>query len=217
MTPTYVIVLNSQRCIRFPNQGGDIRIAGEDSKARGARIQKKSARERGTLQRRKFGLRRYRPALVIFVRVRLVGTWQERFNSLLEHIMPQHNNTAPTWQTAWCAHLRTARPHPPRERPPPSRIACVYRQTLATLSGRRNDPGILSKVAGSLHYTFWSAFSVREHGIFLLSGKGYYENPPESERAKPKRQRPAGSAGRLSRQQLQWPGWISNGRVTNRA
>ncbi len=27
-----------------------------------------------------------------------------------------------TWRIAWCAHLRTARPHPPPERPPPSRL-----------------------------------------------------------------------------------------------
>ena len=93
----------SQRCIRFPNQGGDIRIGGEESKAWEARIQKKPAREEsGTFERRKFELRRHRPALVIFVRVRVVGTWQERFDTLFEHSMPQHNNSAPahTWQIA---------------------------------------------------------------------------------------------------------------------
>ena len=79
------------------NQGGDIRIGREELGEPGF---KRNRREGGTLQRRKFGLRRYRVALVIFVRVRLVGTWQERFNSLLEHIMPQHSNTAHTWQIA---------------------------------------------------------------------------------------------------------------------
>jgi hypothetical protein len=32
---------------------------------------------------------------VIFVRVRVVGTWQERFASLFEHSMPQHKTARP--------------------------------------------------------------------------------------------------------------------------
>ena len=155
--------MKSQRCIRFPNQGGDNRGLG----GRRARLEEpgyqRNRRESGTFERRKFGLRRHRPALVTLVRFRVVGTSQELFGSLFEHIVPQHTNSAPagTWQIAYvCANLRTARLHPPRERHPPSRIACVYRQTLAW---RRNDPGIVSKVAGRLQVLV--GFSVRGKAI----------------------------------------------------
>ena len=85
MTPTCEIVLNADAA-SDSQLTADIRIGREG--------------ERGTFERRDFELRRHRPALVIFVRV--VGTWQERFDTLFEHSMPQHNNSAPahTWQIA---------------------------------------------------------------------------------------------------------------------
>jgi hypothetical protein len=99
MTPTYVIVLNPNAASDFLIRAAIFALRGRIAKL-GEPGFKRNRREGGTLQRRKFGLRRYRVALVIFVRVRLVGTWQERFNSLLEHIMPQHSTTAHTWQIA---------------------------------------------------------------------------------------------------------------------
>jgi hypothetical protein len=78
-----------RRCIRFP-----IRAATFASGARRAKLGepgfKRNRRDSGTFEWRKFGLRRHRPALVIFVRVRVVGSWQERFDTLFEHSMPQH-------------------------------------------------------------------------------------------------------------------------------
>ena len=101
MTPTFEIVLNADAASDF-----QIRAATFASGMRRAKLGepgfKRNRRESGTFERRKFELRRHRPALVIFVRVRLVGTWQERFNLVSENIVPQHNNSAPahTWQIA---------------------------------------------------------------------------------------------------------------------
>ena len=60
-----------------------------------ANTSKTPRQDSGTFKRCKFVLRRHRPAWVTFVRVRVVGTWQERFNLLFELIMPQHSNSAP--------------------------------------------------------------------------------------------------------------------------
>jgi hypothetical protein len=101
MTPTYEIVLNPSAASDF-----QIRAATFASGARRAKLGepgfKRNRREGGTFERRKFGLRRHRPASVIFVRVRVVGSWQERFDPLFEHSMPQQKNSAPAqpWQIA---------------------------------------------------------------------------------------------------------------------
>ena len=103
MTPTYEINLLN----RSAASDCQIRAATFASGMRRAKLLgepgfKRNRRESGTFERRKFGLRRHRPALVIFVRVRVVGTWQERFDTLFEHSMPQQNNSAPahTWSIA---------------------------------------------------------------------------------------------------------------------
>jgi hypothetical protein len=86
MTPTYEIdLLNPMHPISKSRPTFALR-GSTDSEESG---------ESGTFERRKFGLRRHRPALVIFVRVRLVGSWQERFDTLFEHSMPQHKTARP--------------------------------------------------------------------------------------------------------------------------
>ena len=102
MTPTYEItLLNPNAASEFQTRAATVALGGRKAKLKEPGF-KRNRRESGTFERRKFGLRRHRPALVTFVRVRVVGTWQERFNTLVEHIMPQHTNSAPahTWQIA---------------------------------------------------------------------------------------------------------------------
>ena len=105
----------------------------EESKARGAPGFKRNRQDDGTFERRKFELRRHRPALV-FVRVRVVGTWQECFDSLFEHIVPQDNASAPahTWQVASC--VRTFERHDPIPHESDSRrhLDCVCLSTNAS-------------------------------------------------------------------------------------
>jgi hypothetical protein len=99
MTPTYEIALNADAVSDFQTRAATFALGGRRAKL-GEPGSKRNRRESGTFEWREFVLRRHRPALVTFVRVRVVGTWQERFNLLFEHIMPQHNNSAPahTWR-----------------------------------------------------------------------------------------------------------------------
>ena len=101
MTPTYEIVLNPSAASNFRTRAATFALGARRAKL-GEPGFKRNRRDSGTFERRKFGLRRHRPALVIFVRVRVVGTLQERFNLVSENIVPQHNNSAPahTWQIA---------------------------------------------------------------------------------------------------------------------
>jgi hypothetical protein len=69
----------------------------------------------GTFERCKFVLRLHRPALVTFFRVRVVGSWQERFNLVFERIMPQHSNSVPCTRiadTIVCAPSNGTTPSP---------------------------------------------------------------------------------------------------------
>jgi hypothetical protein len=101
MSLTYEIVLSPDAASDFQIRAATLALRGRRAKL-GQPGFKRNRRERGTFERRKFGLRCHRPALVIFVRVRLVGTWRQRFDVLFEHIVPQHTNSAPahTWQIA---------------------------------------------------------------------------------------------------------------------
>jgi hypothetical protein len=77
-----------------PIRAAGIAYGGRRAKLLGEPGFKRIRRESGTFEWRKFGLRRH-PALVIFVRVRVVGTLQERFDTLFEHSMPQHKTARP--------------------------------------------------------------------------------------------------------------------------
>jgi hypothetical protein len=95
-------------------------------------------RESGTFERRKFGLRRHRPALVTFVRVRVIGTWRERVILVSENIVPQHNNSAPahTWQVASC--VRTFERHDPIPHGSDSRRHLDFVRFMTNASGETN-------------------------------------------------------------------------------
>ena len=95
----------------------------EESKARGAPGFKRNRQDDGT-----FELRRHHPALVIFVRVRLVGIWRQCFDVLFEHIVPQRTNSAP-------AHVRTFERHDPIPHGSDSRRHLDFVRLMTNASG----------------------------------------------------------------------------------
>ena len=97
MSPTYEIVLNPSAASDFQIRAATFAHGEGGEQSSGSAGFKRNRQDDGT-----FELRRHHPALVIFVRVGLVGTWQESFDLLFEHFMPPQTNSAPahTWQIA---------------------------------------------------------------------------------------------------------------------